>query len=648
MKKITAYVLLIIICLAGWVGYDVYQNEQIERVMAQPEQKPHRKPNQVLFDLENDNPVNLATLDGTFEYANGRYDTADFQLQPLMRIVYSHWDKVDAQYQEKIKETFLDFKYWMDQPGTDAMCYWSENHQLLFATSEFLAGQRWPDSVFSNTGKTGSQHKEMARQRIMTWLEQRWLYGFTEWYSNVYYVEDIAPLANLIEFSQDAEMVQQAKIILDLLLNDVATQSYKGTFITTSGRLYHRSKVHGKGNSMRTVIEHIWGENRWGYNHPDRKGMDLNFIYLKNYQVPKVIKAIGEDETSVVIKATNGLNMSELEGEGLLGLEDPQIMMQWAMESFINPEVVENSVDYISANNMFPNEFLHDIKMLNITSLRVSGLLPTVSRVLNPVANGASIQRANTYTYRTPDYLLATAQSYHPGSYGDQHHIWNATIADDLSIFTTHPARSLSETGALSGSPGYWVGGGRLPHAAQDKNIVMNIFKIPKKPGFMESVLVDYTHAHFPKKHMDEHLIDGRYAFGRKGDTYFAFTARNPLNFHTGEWRDHDLIQPGKDSYWIFELSTATSEGSFADFIARIKSNPVSYEDNRLSYKSNNQLLELNYQSDFKVNGQVVNTEHARFDSPYAKVERKAHTMTIEHNGKALFLDFYNGIREER
>ena len=94
----------------------------------------------------------------------------------------------------------------MDQPGQDSMCFWSENHQILFAASEYLAGQYYPDETFSNDGKKGTEHMAIARERIMIWLEQRWLYGFTEWYSSVYYVEDIAPLANLIEFADDDEI----------------------------------------------------------------------------------------------------------------------------------------------------------------------------------------------------------------------------------------------------------------------------------------------------------------------------------------------------------------------------------------------------------------------------------------------------------
>ena len=98
--------------------------------------------------------------------------------------------------------------------------------------------------------------------------------------------------------------------------------------------------------------------------------MDLCFIFSKHYEVPEVIRAIGLDQGPTVIRASTGLNVSELEGENLIGQADRQIMMQWAMEAFSNSEVIENSIRYIEQNDMFHNKFLQAFKTINIGSLR--------------------------------------------------------------------------------------------------------------------------------------------------------------------------------------------------------------------------------------------------------------------------------------
>ncbi len=155
---------------------------------------------------------------------------------------------------------------------------------------------------------------------------------------------------------------------------------------------------------------------------------------------------------------------------------------------------------YSNSYRMFSNEFLHDLSIVDIGLLRETGLLPLVSRVLRPVSDGVAIQRANTYTCRTPCFQLATAQRYHPGGYGDQQHIWSATLSPAVSIFTTHPAGPRSARGVLGNSPGHWVGNGRNPDAAQHRNVVLAIYDVPDRKGFMEETLLKQTHAYFPRQ----------------------------------------------------------------------------------------------------------------------------------------------------
>ena len=86
---------------------------------------------------------------------NSRFDCADFRCQLLFKIYKDCGEKLSDRCRALIKNTFLGFKYFMDEPGNDSMCYWSENHQIMFAVSEYLAGKEWQNEIFSNkmTGK---------------------------------------------------------------------------------------------------------------------------------------------------------------------------------------------------------------------------------------------------------------------------------------------------------------------------------------------------------------------------------------------------------------------------------------------------------------------------------------------------------------
>ena len=167
----------------------------------------------------------------------------------------------------------------------------------------------------------------------------------------------------------------------------------------------------------------------------------------------------------------------------------------------------------------------------------------------------------------------------------------------------------------------------------------VNLFDLPEEPGFMEKTVQDFTHAHFPKERFDEVIVDGRHAFGRAGTSYAALVARNPL--HYSENMNDDLVQPGRQSFWIFEAGSEREDGSFDRFMARIRSNPVGYESNRLTYESGARTLELQFGGDFRLDGEVQDLDYPRFDSPYAKATRKPDSIRIEHAGESLMLDFH-------
>ena len=79
------------------------------------------------------------------------------------------------------------------------MCYHTENHSILFHTCEILAGQLYPDRVFSNTGADGPlARREGQRAWRRAWFDLRGKYGFHEWDSNVYFEEDMLALSHLV------------------------------------------------------------------------------------------------------------------------------------------------------------------------------------------------------------------------------------------------------------------------------------------------------------------------------------------------------------------------------------------------------------------------------------------------------------------
>jgi hypothetical protein len=636
--KFKHILLTVLFGVAVITAIDLFRISSYETYTRKPKKKLKFKHNNIYLDLVDGKEVDWNLMDPALDFINNQYDCSDFRLVNLIRILYQFEDKIPENVLSKIENTLWDFNYWWDEPGGNSMCYWSENHQILFASAEYLVGQKYPDKVFKS-GLTGKEHMAKAKKRALDWLEMRWNYGFIEFFSGVYYKEDVGGLINIIDLAEDEELVKKSIIIMDLLFYDVASQSIDGMFMSASGRAYTGNRTGGHGQTLGGATGYYWGNNGMKI----KSGMMSGLMFSERYSLPPVFVEIANDKSDVVMKQRHGLDLSELKEEGYFGSDNRSMMMQWGMEAFSNPEIVRNSLANTRNNKMFSNDFIGGLKVLDFTLLRWLHLEPAIVRFLKPQSNGVAIQKGNTYTYKTKDYTLYSAQNHHPGTYGDQQHVAGMNIGGLFGVFHSHPA---IEKGIKHQSPNYWVGYGHFPHVAQNKNVSLSIYNIPKKKGMMEMDLLDYTHAYFPKEKFDSVIVTGNYAFGKKGNTYSALIGANELSYR--EDATDDLIQKGKQSFWIVEAGSKRDDNSFEQFCNRIKENKVSFdsENLELKYLSNGEELHLKFSGDFSLNGNPVNTKYDRYDTPYIKAKIKQKTLTYEFNGKSLHLDFHNLKRE--
>ncbi len=626
----------LLIIAAVLTAVDLFRIFSYDLYPSLPREVIHTHENEIYADLVLEEAViDWEKLYPTLDFIGKQFDTSDFKLVNLIRILYEFHDSIPPPVREKIDSVLLNFRYWMDEPGENGICYWSENHQILFSSAEYLIGEWYRDQRFHNSGLLGIEHREKARERILDWLELRWLHGFTEYYSGVYYIENVAALLNLIDHSGDEEILMKSRIILDLIFHDIATQSLKGMTVSVSGRAYESNRKGGPRKTMGGISGFLLEGNELPAN------MVFALGHTGNYSIPPVFREIANDTSRAIILQSNGLDIAELKKEGLFGSDNRDMLMQWGMEAFTNAPVIQNSMTYIKKNRMFSNEFLKDFKYLDFSLLNAFSLYSPVSRWIQPATDGKAIQRGNTYTYRTKRYALYAVQGHHPGDFADQHHVAGMNVGNHFSVFHTHPARRENDRAR---SPNYWVGYGRLPHVAQDENVNMAIYSIPDRSGFMEKYLLDHTIAYFPSSQFDTVRLSGKYLFGMKEDVYCAFIGYRDFSFTGSE----TVIQPGRKSFWIIEAGSFADDGPFDDFIRRVMDNPLHFDEERLllTYASRGKTYRLQFGKEFSIGGNVVLFDYPRFDSPYIRAERKPKQLTFERNGLRLFLDFYNLRRE--
>jgi hypothetical protein len=230
--------------------------------------------------------------------------------------------------QKIMKLAILKYKFWLDEPyhirddqkeeqpaGINKarsdfktgepyaeMEYWSENHYIMFASCEYLAGQLWPEDIFQPASDflplkdlgvkgilTGEQRMQRGKSRILKWLNNKLMFGWTEFNSSGYYREHLWALLNLVDFALDEEIVKKAKVVTDLLLFDVTRFLHKGSMGACGGRSQFPSKNSGWDNALGDAIEIMMGVRGVFTN----KGGEIGCSFAtSSYVIPAVLLQI--------------------------------------------------------------------------------------------------------------------------------------------------------------------------------------------------------------------------------------------------------------------------------------------------------------------------------------------------------------------
>ncbi len=651
--------------------------------------------------------VREASWDDVFSKIAGLNDTSDFDVLRLLLLLYGYADHamVAPDTWRKAREAVLGFKYWYTDPTPegliDNMWYWTENHQAVFHTCEYLAGQLFPDQLFTVTGLPGSEHRQRGKQRLLGWFDTVRRFGFKEWHSNVYYGVQLTPLLALAEYAEDEEIRTLASITADLMLFDLALHTFRGSFGATHGRSYKKDKMTALDEGTFALARFLFDTTEYGYP----PGVDPKIVLLATgtrYRPPRAVVEVGlhaepitdrerlsipiDEQTAVVDDPQAPYGLSFTDAEDLPVFWGASIQTPWQCL----PLTIATMNDY----GLWETEGFKDLQPLQGLVANDIPLAQSLSQQLAPVVNFAVLSEVNTYTYRTADYMLSTAQDFRAGSRSTQIHSWQATFDANAAVFTTHPGEPPAETSdwERDGEPGQWTGTATLPRSAQHRNLAIHLYSPHYGTGAIPGLEAlsgyePYTHAYFPQKHfdrVDHQLLEqgarpGSWTFGRFRDGYIALYSLRPA-----EWIEYDpenvatngMTEPfdlrasgGADNVWIVELGSKTESGSFEQFKSSILASSVTIARSadspadpfggseplppyfeRVSYTSPS-LGEVSFgwQLDFTVDGEARPLGgYSRYDNPFCQADFQSTRYRIESpsGDSGVDLDFETPSRE--
>jgi hypothetical protein len=386
---------------------------------------------------------------------------------------------------------------------------------------------------------------------------------------------------------------------------------------------------------------------------------------LSNYEVPQVLHEIFQDEEATYInrqKAGFLVQDQEKWGWDYESLEDGMIF--YTNEAYLHPSTAATTIQMFDAFNWWENEFFFEFKPYRsfLKALRALKLMKSFARLLERDTCRNMRDEPDIYTYKTPDYMLSTAQDHRKGFGGDQHHIWQVTLGPDAVCFTTHPGRIGGAT------PNYWEGSGLLPRAVQVKNLNICIYKLEKLfPALYVPIRNFYTHAWLPKDQFDEVVEEpdqspskGGWIFARKNDGYLALYSQQPYFWHeegleiealnipqNPEDFNREVIAPGKRNIWICQLGRKAVDGSFEDFRKHILDAKLITKGLDLEFHSpGNGIVKFGWEGPLTVDGEMVELEnYPRYDNPFVQAPFDPTEIHVKANNRELYVNWETGER---
>ena len=354
----------------------------------------------------------------TLRQIDRRMDCADFMTCGLLRLMKTY--DLGAELLAAIRETMLGFRFWMNEEGFDGMCFWSENHSLMFFETAYFFGREYPDDVFVRSGKTGRELAAHARQNIGEWLDDVLGTGFDEFNSGTYGAITLAAMLNLVDFAEE-ELGEKARKACDKLLRMVAVHCFRDVVVSPQGRIY-RDVLYPQRQSLQGLVQFLVPRAPYVFN--------------------EWIAALAKT------RYTPPADFEELMGR-----------TGWQSYATSNARVdLYKTADYM---------------LTSVQSPRRDGVTRAWEHRMQP-----GEEDTFRYTKSLNECFHGTMQ-FEPGVRGYQQNLWYASLDQDLTVFSNHPGQSCEAKSEVR--PGYWYGNGVMPAMCQEKNVLALLYRLPKE-----------------------------------------------------------------------------------------------------------------------------------------------------------------------
>lgn len=238
-------------------SYNALRNSYIDRLLREQARMGFSYVGQLLLKLSEKFPLterDYSLLDDIFDFIGQRKDCSDFHLAFLLRLYMLKGDKLDARYVNDLKNVALNFRYWTDEEGRDAMWFWSENHRILFHSSQMIAGLLFPEERFSASQRTGKEQAEIGSRRVEEWITELENFGSDEFQSINYLNVTVLGMLNVIDFASDETLKKRMTKLLDMIFRRATLSTFDGVCLGVQGRVYDKGLMNLEKSEKQALL----------------------------------------------------------------------------------------------------------------------------------------------------------------------------------------------------------------------------------------------------------------------------------------------------------------------------------------------------------------------------------------------------------
>jgi len=446
-------------------------------------------------------------------HPNGRdpRGESDFVAIRLIPVLFLCPEKLSAEAAAAIKKFYLERDY--------SSMFGSENHALMFRVARYLAAQYYQDETFVQYGKTAEQAYKEDGAYIYEFIRFRARQGWGEFDSTCYGGEIVLILTTLFDYTDNADLKQLVRMMLDLILLDMVNDSLHGLYGGAHGRIYPGDALFNDRSSLFAYYTFFIGDK-----FADRcKSLPHPCALLTSYRPSPIVFAVLNKRT--------------------LPFENREVKHLHSMFSWIQENIQYDRLKAI------------DGKISKSTYVTEDYLLGAVN---------------------FEDAYPAGAEFYSDAEYAHhQQHEWDLTFTDTVNvrIFTQHPGDDENHThNEWTGDRGCCCG---TFYANHDTALAMYDIVNEKE--------VKYIHAFVPLAAFEQVVKQEKYLFLKHGKLYVSLYFDNGYTVTgEGDFANRELISNGTQNACVCRVEYCRNYEDMDEFIKHMTSLPVVFDREKL------------------------------------------------------------------